>query len=114
MNTKLFLYPFALVFILSSCTNFHHSKTVENRTRDIIVLEAGCCGSEELIKIDPNASKEVFACIYQSHKKPNKNDLSWNISAVDNQELSDKLADPKMWIKSEKGSELDYLFIVKE
>lgn len=107
---------FAVIFLLSlsACTNYEHRKTVENRTRNTVMIQTGCCGNEMLIPVAPNSKEVVFECVYQTHRKPKSKDLSWNVSSPNDLELSAALSNPKNWIKTEKGKELGYLFIIEE
>jgi len=108
------LFAIFVLLTLSACTNYEHSKAVENRTRETVIIQTGCCGNEMLIPVAPNSKEVVFECVYQTHKKPKTKDLSWKISAPKDQELSTALSNPKNWIKTEKGKELGYLFIIEE
>ncbi len=111
-----------LTIVMSSCKNYSFQKVVINNSdRDIVVLH-DCCGNETEFIIPAHEEQVVFACTYQSAKKPDcssvEGQFSWSYVEQSDTNDSDKaplkdITTSDSWVFNADGMDLSCVFTIE-
>ena len=102
------------VLTLTSCVKgYQHEKVVTNNSRETIQVISGCCDQGETYTIAPGETETVFACVYQQVNRPEVEDLSWNVTLIQEGVKYD-LNNPDLWTPQGNERLLKFAFSVND
>ncbi len=106
----------AIGFLFASCgKNYDYEKVIVNNSRETVQVQLLYDHDNSIYTIAPGERKVVFECIYQSYRKPKKDDVSNKFTVLNaTPEAEAHIKNSDNWSMTENGKQFQTIYVFEE